>query len=140
MKKRIFAFGLLFVMLFTFSAGVWAEEEKKTAGMSVDDIKKSLGLSIYLQGGYTYNFENPDSQENELRVFDHKANSFTLDLAQIQFAKDAPVGGIGYKVKLSFGETAKFIHAAGLGDANDEFDLTEAYHKLCSAVRQGAQV
>ena len=137
MKKRIFAFGLLFVMLFTFSAGVWAEEEKKTAGMSVDDIKKSLGLSIYLQGGYTYNFENPDSQVNDLRVFDHKANSFTLDLAQIQFAKDAPIGGIGYKTKLSFGETAKFIHAAGLGDANDEFDLTEAYLSYVAPLGKG---
>jgi hypothetical protein len=37
------------------------------------------------------------------------------------------VGGLGYKLKVSFGETAKFIHSAGLGDANDEVDLTEAY-------------
>jgi hypothetical protein len=137
MKKGIFAFGLLFVMLFTFSAAVWADEEKKPAAMTVADIKNMLGLSIYLQGGFTYNFENPDSEENDLRVFDHKANNFTLDLAQIQFAKDAPVGGLGYKLKLSFGETAKFIHESGLGSSDDEFDLTEAYIQYIAPVGKG---
>jgi hypothetical protein len=137
MKKRIFTFGLLFVMLFAFNAGAWAEEEKKASGINVDDIKKALGLSIYLQGGYTFNFENPDSQENGMRVFDHKANSFTLDLAQIVFTKDAPVGGVGYKVKLSAGETAKLIHASGLGNADDAFDLTEAYINYVAPVGNG---
>ncbi len=91
---------------------------------ALDDIKKMLGLSIYFQGGYTYNFDNPDSQENDLRVFDHKANSFTLDLAQIVFNKDAQLGGVGYRLKLSAGETAKFIHSRGLGirDGQDPRD------------------
>lgn len=144
MKKRVFTFSLLFFVLFAFNAGVWAEDEKKTTGMTVEDIKKALGLSIYLQGGYTYNLGNPDSQENELRVFDHKANSFTLDMAQIQFVKDAPMGGIGYKLKLSAGETAKFIHALGLGiesGANpkdtDVFDLTEAYVSYVAPLGRG---
>ncbi len=136
-KKGIVAFSLLFVMLFAFSGIVRAEEEKKTTGMTIDDIKKMLGLSIYLQGGYNYNFENPDSQENGLRVFDHKANSFTLDLAQIVFTKDAPVGGIGYKLKLSAGETAKFIHASGLGKSDDPFDLTEAYINYVTPLGKG---
>ncbi len=137
MKKRIVTFGLLFLVLLTFSAGVWAEEEKKASGMTIDDIKKMLGLSIYLQGGYTYNFENPDSQENGLRIFDHKASSFTLDLAQIVLTKDAPVGGVGYKLKLSAGETAKFIHASGLGNSDDPFDLTEAYINYIAPLGKG---
>jgi len=137
MKKRIFAFGLLFVVLFAFSAGVRAEEEKKAAGIALDDIKKSLGLSIYLQGGYNYNFANPDSQANDLRVFDNKANNFTLDLAQIVFTKDAPVGGVGYKLKLSAGETAKLIHASGLGKSDDPFDLTEAYINYVAPLGRG---
>ena len=115
----------------------WAEEEKKTGGMTVEDIKKALGLSIYLQGGFTYNFENPDSQENELRVFDHKANNFTLDLAQIVFTKDAPMNGIGFKLKLSAGETAKFIYSSGLGKSDDEFDLTEAYIQYLAPIGKG---
>jgi len=116
---------------------LWAEEEKKASGVNVDEIKKALGLSIYLQGGYTYNFENPDSQENGLRVFDHKANNFTLDLAQVVFTKDAPVGGVGYKLKLSAGETAKLIHASGLGKSDDSFDLTEAYINYVAPLGKG---
>jgi len=95
---------------------------------NLEQIKNFLGLSIYLQGGYTFNLKNPDSGTNEQRVFDQKANSFLIDLAQIQFLRDALVGGLGYKLKVSFGETAKFIHSAGLGGTNnDVVDLTEAY-------------
>jgi len=124
-------------MILSFSGAALADEEKNASGTTLDDIKKMLGLSIYLQGGYNYNFENPDSQENGLRIFDHKANSFTLDLAQIVFTKDAPVGGIGYRLKLSAGETAKFIHASGLGDSDDPFDLTEAYINYVAPLGKG---
>ena len=137
MRKKILAFGLLFIVFLAFSAGVWAEEEKKAAGIALDDIKKALGVSIYLQGGYTYNFADPDSQVNDLRVFDNKANSFTLDLAQIVFTKDAPVGGVGYRLKLSAGETAKLIHSSGLGDSDDPFDLTEAYISYVAPLGNG---
>lgn len=144
MKKRKLFLSLLVLTLFAFNAGAWADEEKKAGGMTVDDIKKMLGLSIYLQGGYTFNFENPDSQENDLRVFDHRANNFTFDLAQIQFAKDAPAGGVGYKLKISAAETAKFIHALGLGIKSGEnpkdtepFDLTEAYVSYVAPLGKG---
>lgn len=137
MKKRFVTFGLFIIMILSFSGAALADEEKNASGTTLDDIKKMLGLSIYLQGGYNYNFENPDSQENGLRIFDHKANSFTLDLAQIVFTKDAPVGGIGYRLKLSAGETAKFIHASGLGDSDDPFDLTEAYINYVAPLGKG---
>ncbi|MDA8079531.1 MAG: porin [Nitrospiraceae bacterium] len=138
MKKLIIALGLLLALV--SSAGVALAEEVKPAGMTPDDIKKALGMSIYLQGGYTYNFKNPGSQENGLRVFDHKANSFTFDLAQLVFLKDAPVGGVGYKLKLSAGETAKLIHSRGLGEANDAFDLTEAYIDYVAPLGKGLKL
>jgi hypothetical protein len=136
MKKVFFMMNVLLVLIFA-SAGLAAADDAKPAGTTLDDIKKLLGLSVYVQGGYTYNFKNPDSQENELRVFDHKANSFTLDLGQLVFTKDAPVGGVGYKLKLSAGETAKLIHSRGLGNANDEFDLTEAYVEYVAPLGEG---
>jgi hypothetical protein len=106
----------------------------------VNGIKDYLGLSIYLQGGYNFNFRNPDSGTNRQRVFDQEANSFLLDLAQIQFARDAPRGGVGYKLKLSFGETAKYIHSAGLGDPGEAFDLTEAYVNYVAPLGSGLKV
>jgi hypothetical protein len=107
---------------------------------SLEDIKNLLGLSIYLQGGYAYNFENPDSGINRQRIFDQKANSFLLDLAQVQFAEDPPLGGVGFKLKVSAGETAKYIHSAGLGTPDDEFDVTEAYVDYVAPLGSGLKL
>jgi hypothetical protein len=124
----------------------------KTVGnMTVDELRTALGFSLYFQGGYVYNTRNPSSQENDLRIFDHEANSFTLDLAQIRFQKDADVGGLGYNFKFSFGETAKFIHSNGLGPQTlspqtspgvtdtTPFDLTQAYLTYNAPVGKGLQ-
>jgi hypothetical protein len=151
---------LAFAVLMIFSTPVWvpanagAEEAKpeatpvaKTEGKteakpvtSLEDIKNLLGMSIYLQGGYTFNFESPDSGMNRQRIFDQKANTFLLDLAQLQFAKDAPEGGLGFKLKASAGETAKYIHSAGLGNPGDAFDLTEAYVEYAAPLGSGLKL
>jgi len=113
------------------------------AALTVDDIKKMLGLSIYLQGSYNYNFNSPHSGLNDLRIFDQKANSFMLDLAEIVFAKDpATPNSLGFKLKLSAGETAKYIHSLGLGSTNPDlpFDLTEAYISYLAPVGKGIRV
>ena len=148
MGKRFFNLSVAIFIFFAFALAAGGEESKpeaaKTGFLTMDQLKEFLGLSIYLQGGYTYNFRNPESQENELRLFAHKANSFTLDLAQIQFMKDAPVGGVGYKLKLSAGEIAKFIHSRGLGikdgqapSDTEAFDLTEAYLQYDAPLGKG---
>lgn len=122
-------------------------EDAKPAGLKADEVKAALGLSIYLQGGYTYNGNatspGGSGAENDLRVFDHKADSFGLDLMQLVFSKDPAAGVMGYKVKVSAGETAKFIHATGLGTqptgtANPEsFDITEAYVSYSAPIGKG---
>jgi hypothetical protein len=50
------------------------------------------------------------------------------------------VGGLGYKLKVSFGETAKFIHSAGLGDTTDVVDLTEAYVNYVAPLGSGIKL
>ena len=80
----------IFCATAAMSAAAFAEDAKPAApAISADDLKKALGLSIYLQAGYTYNGDagtvGGQEEENDLRVFDHKANSFMLDLAQIVF-------------------------------------------------------
>jgi hypothetical protein len=154
MRKRILGLSLAaLIIMFVFVINAGGEEAKPEATPEaksalsaheiqriLEGIKDYLGLSIYLQGGYTFNFRNPDSGTNEQRVFDQKANSFLIDLAQIQFAKDAPVGGLGYKLKVSFGETAKYIHSTGLGDPTDGADLTEAYVNYVVPLGSGLKV
>src|SRR5208337_4303641 len=133
----------------TFVAPVFAEDAKdaKPAWFTPEAVKNALGLSIYLQGGYTYN-PNPTSNgisdsENDLRVFDNKANSFTVDLVELIFTKETTTTSVGYNIKISAGETAKWIHANGLGApaANpnnpDPFDLTEAYVSYIAPIGNG---
>ncbi|HUI46549.1 MAG TPA: hypothetical protein VL122_11280, partial [Nitrospirota bacterium] len=71
-----------------FAAPVFAEDAKPASPtISADDIKKALGMSIYLQGGYTYNANasgpGGSAGTNDLRGFDQPANSFELDMAEI---------------------------------------------------------
>jgi hypothetical protein len=142
----------IFCAMAALAPAVFAEDAKPAApALNADDLKKALGLSVYLQAGYTYNGDagaiGGESEQNDLRVFDHKANSFTLDLAQIVFQKDPAVGNVGYKLKLSAGETAKWIHSRGLsgaaldqpqsGEATNTFDVTEAYVSYTAAVGKG---
>ena len=138
MKRKITGLALALFMIFAMEVVAGGEEAKPA--ITLDEIKNLLGMSLYLQGGYTFNFANPDSGNNEQRLFDKKANTFLLDLAQIQFAKDPAVGGIGYKLKVSMGETAKSIHAAGLGNPDDAFDLTEAYVDYVAALGSGLKL
>jgi len=146
MRKVILSIWATLFLAFVIVSSGFAEEAKSSA-LNAEEIKKALGLSIYLQGGYTYNFRNPDSGENRLRVFDHESNSFNVDLAQIVFTKDALMNGVGFKVKMSAGETAKWIHSRGLGindgddpAKSDVFDLTEAYIDYLAPVGKGLKL
>ena len=146
MKNKFFGLSLAALMIFTFVIEVGGQEAKPgmspegKPAISLEEIKNLLGLSLYLQGGYTFNFSDPDSGANQQRIFDKRANTFLMDLAQIQFAKDPAVSGVGYKLKLSYGETAKFIHSAGLGNPSDEFDLTEAYVNYVAPLGSGLKL
>jgi hypothetical protein len=140
-----------------FASPVFAEDANP-AGLNPDEVKKALGIGFYVQGGYTYNgnasnVSAAQGAENDLRVFDHKANSFTLDLAQIVISRDTPrIDSSGFKIKLSAGETAKWIHARGLsgaplasigtstaqvGQGTDIVDLTEAYVSYIAPIGKG---
>ncbi len=151
--KRIFSFVCAALVAGT---AAWTTpalaEDAKPAGLGPDDIKKALGLSIYVQGGYTYNGNASsgvtENSENDLRVFDHKANSFTLDLAEIVISRDTVTPDTaGYKIKLATGETAKWIHARGLsgapltsaqaGEGTDTIDITEAYVSYLAPIGRG---
>lgn len=144
---------MIFCAMIAMSLAAFAEDAKPAPpAINVDDLKKALGLSIYIQSGYTYNGNASNgatrSSENDLRVFDHKANSFGVDLAQIVISRDTTTADTsGYKLKLSMGETAKWIHARGLsgaplnqaqvGEGTDVFDVTEAYVSYMAPIGRG---
>ena len=133
---------MIFCAMVAMSAAAFAEDAKPAAPLvSADDIKKALGMSIYLQSGYTYNGNASTGQINDLRAFDTKANSFGLDLLELGFAKDPAAGVIGYKVKISAGNTATDNKRGGFRRPDTGFH--RRYRGLCKLHcpgRQGASV
>jgi hypothetical protein len=143
MKKWMAAMMCLVVAGIAVCAAPASAEDKKLGDMTLNDLKSALGMSVYLQAGYTYNKDASTGEVNDLRWFDAKANSFSLDLAELVFQKEPETGTAGYKIKIAAGQTAQMIHAAGLGTqptgtVNPEsFDITEAYISYVAPVGKG---
>ena len=97
-----------------------------------DTLANKLNLSLYgyVEASYTHNFNNPKYGVNNSRSFDGDANSFRPNMAQVVLEKAASPGGAltdraGFRLKLNFGEDAKFT-GGGAADS-DDFDFQEAY-------------
>ncbi len=95
-----------------------------------DSLANKLNLSLYgyVETSYTQNFNNPSTGVNNNRSFDGDANSFRPNMAQLVLEKAASPGGAltdraGFRLKLNFGEDAKFTGGTG----KDDFDFQEAY-------------
>ncbi len=102
-------------------------------------VEEGLGLLKGIEFGgmvyssYTYNFNEPDSRENSLRIFDKRHNSFSFDLFQLQIAKQSD-SGIGFASVLNFGKTASGMASDWTGDGSfegpeegNDFEVQEAY-------------
>lgn len=104
-------------------------------------LLKGIEVGGMVYGSYNYNFNNPDTKTNELRIFDTRANNFTLDLAQLAIAKQED-GGVGFMLKLDYGRTARFIQSDWNGDGTfsngtNNFALQEAYLTYTAPLGKG---
>lgn len=115
-----------------------AATEKPAPESGVSQIVTSFARDIQVHGfvdaSYIFNFNtpvSPNSRTNNLRVFDTDANGFMLNMAEINFEKTVSLESpVGFRIDLDAGQDAKVIHAAGLGQSDDAFDLKQAYVQL----------
>jgi len=101
--------------------------------------KEDFNVYGYVDASYTHNFNNPNSQANALRIFDGDANSFRPHMAQLVFEKEGKSDGAnidraGFRIKLDFGEDAKFT---GGNTGADEVDFQEAYAQYVAPIGNG---
>ena len=96
-------------------------------------LLKGLEFGGLIYSSYTYNFNEPDSRNNSLRIFDTRHNNFSFDMFQLQIAKKSDEG-IGFATVLDFGQTAPGLSSDWNGDgelSNSEetnnFEVQEAY-------------
>ncbi|MDA0740134.1 MAG: outer membrane beta-barrel protein [Nitrospirae bacterium] len=108
-----------------------------------NSIAKKLNLSLYgyVEASYTQNFNNPSTGVNNMRSFDGDSNSFRPNNAQLVLEKGASATGkledrAGFRLKLNFGEDAKFSG----GSAADDFDFQEAYVNFIAPIGNGITI
>ena len=124
----------LFLFIFSIAVVGWLPSPllSSMALAEDDSLANKLNLSLYgyVETSYTQNFNNPSTGVNNSRSFDGDANSFRPNMAQLVLEKAAsPTGALtdraGFRLKLNFGEDAKFTGGGRTG--SDDFDFQEAY-------------
>jgi hypothetical protein len=130
MTKRMMT--RMFLFIFSIAVVGWlpAPLLSSVALAEDDSLANKLNLSLYgyVETSYTQNFNNPSEGVNNNRSFDGDANSFRPNMAQLVLEKAASSTGAltdraGFRLKLNFGEDAKFTGGTG----SDDFDFQEAY-------------
>lgn len=120
-----------------------AKEEEKGVVSDLTNFLKSIKPGLYIDTSYEFNFNNPKSSNNQLRVFDTEHNAFNINLAQIYLERIPTTEGgyanlVGFRVKLDFGEDTDVFHARGLG--GNELDLQEAFIHVLAPVGKGLDI
>ena len=121
--------------------------EKKSDAPS---IWKTLGFkaSGFVDVAYTHNFNNPNTDLNQLHIFDTDANSFMAHLAQLVIERPADAGGslmdrAGFRARLNFGLDSRVTRARSnyqTGTTNDELDFQEVFAEYILPVGNGLKV
>lgn len=106
-----------------------------------------IDFSGYLDATYEFNFNQPDSGMNGLRVFDYaQPNGFELHAAQLAFRRASAADGdwgkrAGFGVKLLFGDDAQVIapYPQNLNPINSRslVDVQEAYAEYLAPIGSG---
>ena len=121
--------------------------EKKTDAPS---LWKTMGFKVsgFVDVAYTQNFNNPNTNLNQLHIFDTNANAFMLHLAQLMLERPADAGGsgldrAGFRARLNFGVDSRVTRARTNyqpGTSNDELDFQELYAEYIVPVGNGLKI
>ena len=127
------------------AAGLFAISHLAVAGVNEGKAMKETAapesrLKFYgwLEGGVTFNSDNPASLQNFGRLFDDRVDEPLLNqfVLTAERALDPKATGFdwGFKLQGMYGSDARFIHSLGILDlaTRDRVqpDLVEAYHSL----------
>jgi len=146
MRER-FKVGLIAAAAAALVMGATTAKAEQTLQQRVEELEKqvkdqkmsiagNLGLDIHgmIAGDYLYNFNSPDSHENQFRVIDTDANSFTLNDAFLYVARQKEDEPLGFVMDFDFGKTAEVVGSVTRWSNNPDntestnsFELRDAY-------------
>lgn len=138
MSKKILAVSLL--IMFVIAGSYFNLLPKEAGAASVNGIDISGMVDVY----YSYNFNTPYSQGNNLFTFTGKDNQFAVNLAEIVFEKGvSSPGDVGFRVDLDFGSAADIVAGATSPDdpAEETYkDIQQAYLSYVVPVGNGLTI
>jgi Putative beta-barrel porin-2, OmpL-like. bbp2 len=143
-RSRIgIAIGMCALALLLSGNTVSAAEE------DAESIWKTLGFKFAgaAEAGYTHNFNNPNTNLNQLRIFDSQANSFVPHSMVIGVDRPATAGSaldrVGFRARIGFGADARFSRNRTNyqpGTDNNELDVQELYAEYLVPVGNGLKI
>ena len=114
-----------------------------------DTTWKELGFKFSgaAEASYTQNFNNPNTNLNQLRIFDSQANSFVPQVAQFMVERPAVAGSamdrVGFRARVNFGAQSRFSRARTNyqpGADNNELDVHELYAEYIVPIGNGLKI
>lgn len=101
------------------------------------DVLWGIELGGFLDVSYIYNFNDPITERNGLRVFDTDHDEFNFQLFQFYIDKlPEEIGEVGFRADLAVGEDANLI-AFDQFDSGDEFSLYQAFVSYIAPIGNG---
>src|SRR5437762_8084652 len=93
----------------------WAQQsDQAAADAKIMDFLRRTEISGFVDGYYSYNFNTPITRKTgPERTFDVQNNSFSLNLAELSFAKVPTADSRGgFRLDLDYGPTQDIVNSA----------------------------
>lgn len=114
-----------------------ASDSASKAAEPVPNFFRDIQANAFASFGYLNNLNQPQDQTIGLRYFDNRANTFSVDLAELVVQKAvAKAGEAGFRIDLVAGTFAGLEQSAGLR-IGDNADLQQAFVSYIAPLGSG---
>ena len=104
-----------------------AKDSAAATAQAVPSFFRDVQANAFASFGYINNLNQPQSQSIGLRYFDNRANTFSVDIAELVVQKAvAKAGEAGFRLDLTAGTFAGLTQSAGLR-IGESADLQQAF-------------
>jgi hypothetical protein len=114
-----------------------ASDSASKAAPAAPNFFRDIQANAFASFGYISNLNQPQSQTNGLRYFDTRANTFSVDMAELVVQKAvANPGDAGFRLDLTAGTFAGLTQSAGLR-IGESADLQQAFVSYIAPIGSG---
>lgn len=133
------SFCLVFALAGLIAAPAALAQDSKANALP--DLLDGIEMHGFVSTAWLWNFNKPDSGENQLRVFDFRHNAFRIDDVQVTLMKPVEESGdVGFRFDLDVGSNVpRVAQASGLFD-DEDIDLRQAFVSWVAPLGSGLTV